>query len=147
MTTLTILLSILFILFLVLFLIYYIKNNKSEISYKDANDKYIKVKTRNDQLLTMFMSDRALHIANLTTNNNLSFKAYYDVEILELTKKMAKVSAISVIADNSEMNTKKSYLISYMQDRWIPLDEIQMIINDDAIKRELRLSKLLDDKS
>lgn len=116
--------------------------------YLDVSDKLEKVDKRNIELSTMFLSDKAIHRTRLTYDKKIRFNICYELEITEMTNESAKCDAISYTTEDSEMNQSKhkKSLLGYMKDRWIPIEDLEFIIDGDAAKREIRLEQLLDKK-
>ncbi|CAG7581167.1 MAG: hypothetical protein SLAVMIC_00707 [uncultured marine phage] len=145
-TVSTITISVLMFLFIILFIREHIKRKKLKDSYKDIKKKHSISNKRNIELSTMFLSERALCTLNLTHGKTHQFKITYEVEIVEMTKKSAKVNVINYQTDDTKMGDPKykKILVDYLDGDWVDLDKMEYVIDSDAIKRDIRLSQLLD---
>lgn len=124
------------------------RHAKTQDSMSVMGKKYNKSIQRNEQLTTMFLSDKALHSTRLTYDDNHSFHIQYEVEILELTKTKAKIKTLDFYTDDGKMSDPKhkNNLMNYMDGKWVNLNSVEFILDGDGAKRELRLSKLLDNE-
>jgi hypothetical protein len=72
-----------------------------------------------------------------------SFKVTYELEVIDVTETRIKVKAVDFTSmDQIGRDAKrKPGIISFMQDKWVNKNEVQLIV-DDSVKRDLKLKQL-----
>ena len=72
-----------------------------------------------------------------------SFKVTYELEVLEVTENKLKIKAVDITSEDKigRDSTKKSSIISFMKNKWVDKNQVQLIV-DDSIRRDLKLKQL-----
>lgn len=75
----------------------------------------------------------------------ISFKVTYEVEIVEVTEKNVKVKALDYTSDDDFAKdiSNKAGIIAFMQDRWVSISSIELIINKTSEKRNSKIDSIL----
>lgn len=117
----------------------------------DVENRLNSSEKRRKNLLSINKGERAL-IPNYPlsyeqgTKDEISFKATYEVDVLDVTNSMIKVSPYSVITDNNGFNRNQQKLqeiSNFLKDKWVDISSCQPIL-DTQVRREDKLEELED---
>lgn len=127
------------------------KLNKTMDSMKENVDNKVKqlenkIKDQ-EELVSIEPGDKAIlpNYGLSVKSTNESFTVTYEVEIIEVSTKKVKVSALDYQSNDnfpSDPKNKKS-IINFLQNIWVDRKDIQLIV-DDQIRRERKLNQILD---
>lgn len=126
-------------------------NNNLRLEIESLKSKLESSEKRRKNLLSINKGERALIPSYpLTygggTKDEKSFKASYEVDVIEVTDKKIKVVPYRVITDDNDINANQQKIqgiIDFLKDKWIDISEAQPIL-DTQVRREDKLEELVD---
>lgn len=101
-----------------------------------------KSESRVKNLLKLNIGDRAL-LPNMSlvncqgTPDEICYIATYEVEIIELTDKKAKVNSIKVTTNSNKMNSDPSKIngvMNFMKNYWVDIEKLEPMIKKNNIR-------------
>lgn len=149
-----------------LFLVVFIFNRIENLKFKD---KIKSLEKENDSLeiRVSSLSSELVSIRNKTSNyykitkgskglvhgyglewtaTKKAFKVDYEVDILDVTSSKVKVSAFDFTSNDTNANDPKNKtgVLSHLQNHWIDISKVSLIINESAISRDKKLDIILN---
>lgn len=120
-----------------IFLVKFINKNKK------IKSKNKKIKKSFDKIASIEVGSRAIFECYLKyPRDEVSLFVVYEVEIIETTKKKAKVKVISFKTDSYLKYTYSKGITLYLNNKWISIKSLDLITSDISTKRNLNLYKL-----
>lgn len=79
------------------------------------------------------------------TETKESFTVTYEVEVTEVSLDKVKVKAIDYTSEDkfAKDPKNKSAIVNFLQDKWVPKDKIELII-DDSMRRDRKIQQILN---
>ncbi len=113
----------------------------------DLENKILKTEKEKEELVSIDVGDKALMpdygLSHTTSGEN--FSVTYEVEITEVSQESVKVKAIDFTSSDkwAKDPSHKQAIISFMQNKWIPKKEIELIV-DEQMRRDKKLQQILN---
>ncbi len=120
------------------------RNLREKIGKMDSD--LSKFKSDKEEITSIDPGDRAIIPDYGLRNDTGPFSVTYEVEIVEVSLDRVKVKAIDFTSTDKEGKDPKNKtgIINFMQDKWIPKKNIELVIHD-SIRRDIKLKKLLEE--
>lgn len=127
--------------------IFYDRCEKLKLENMDLKNEAEKTKKSKEDLLSIDVGNHAIYPNYTLTwvKTNESFKVTYEVEILEVSTDCVKVNALSYTTNDTLANSpnEKQGILSWMKDKWVSKNKIEMIV-DDSKRRDSLIDEILD---